>query len=69
MSPKKIPSNVEQVLISTKEASRILSLSRSTIYSRLKDDPSFPRPRRIGKLSRFMRDELVVWATSQPLAN
>lgn len=69
MSPKNIPSNVEQVLISIKEASRILSLSRSTIYSRLKDDPSFPRPRRIGKLSRFMHAELVAWATSQPLAN
>lgn len=69
MSPKNAPNNVEQVLLNIKEASRMLSLSRSSIYNRLKDDPSFPRPRRIGKLTRFMRNELVEWAESQPIAN
>lgn len=69
MSPKNTPNNVEQVLLNIKEASRMLSLSRSSIYNRLKDDPSFPRPRRIGKLTRFMRNELVEWAESQPIAN
>lgn len=69
MSPKNTPNNVEQVLLNIKEASRMLSLSRSSIYNRLKDDPSFPRPRRIGKLARFMRSELVQWAENQPTAN
>lgn len=69
MSPKNTPNNIEQVLLNIKDASRMLSLSRSSIYNRLKDDPSFPRPRRIGKLTRFMRNELVQWAESQPIAN
>lgn len=69
MSPKNAPNNIEQVLLNIKDASRMLSLSRSSIYNRLKDDPSFPRPRRIGKLTRFMRNELVQWAESQPIAN
>jgi len=69
MSPKNTPNNIEQVLLNIKDASRMLSLSRSSIYNRLKDDPSFPRPRRIGKLTRFMRNELVEWAESQPIAN
>jgi len=69
MSPKNTPNNIEQVLLNIKDASRMLSLSRSSIYNRLKDDPSFPRPRRIGKLTRFMRNELVQWAQNQPIAN
>lgn len=69
MSPKNTPNNIEQVLLNIKDASRMLSLSRSSIYNRLKDDPSFPRPRSIGKLTRFMRNELVEWAESQPIAN
>lgn len=69
MSPKNTPNNIEQVLLNIKDASQMLSLSRSSIYNRLKDDPSFPRPRRIGKLTRFMRNELVQWAENQPIAN
>ena len=69
MSPKNTPNNIEQVLLNIKDASRMLTLSRSSIYNRLKDDPSFPRPRRIGKLTRFMRNELVQWAQNQPIAN
>lgn len=69
MSPKNTPNNVEQVMLNIKDASRMLSLSRSSIYNRLKDDPSFPRPRRIGKLTRFMRSELIQWAENQPVAN
>lgn len=59
----------DAIFVSIKQATHLLAMSRSNIYSRIKTDPTFPKLRRVGKLSRFMRDELVVWATSQPLAH
>lgn len=61
--------NNDAIFVSIRQATHLLSMSRSNIYSRIKTDPTFPRLRRIGKLSRFMHAELVAWATSQPLAN
>ncbi len=58
----------DAIFISIKQATHLLSMSRSNIYNRVKSDPKFPRLRRIGKLSRFVRDELVDWALSQPQA-
>lgn len=52
------------------EVADYLSLSTSTIRRKMNQggkyfDSSFPRPRHIGKLVRFLIFEIVAWAESQ----
>lgn len=35
--------------------------SRSSFYRRLKTDPMFPRPLKIGRSTRFVLEEIVGW--------
>lgn len=35
--------------------------SRSSFYRRLKTDPTFPRPLKIGRSTRFVLEEIVGW--------
>lgn len=53
-------------LMTVKDVCRTLGISRSTLYARLDSDPSFPRPLKIGGLTRFREDELEAWLDAQP---
>lgn len=64
-----VPVPSDGIFVSIKDAARILAISRSNIYYQIKYDASFSKLRRVGKLSRFMRDELLAWAHNQPLAH
>ena len=55
-------------LISIKEACRLTSLSRTTIFHRVKDDPSFPKPVSLsddGIRKAFVEHELHAWMASR----
>lgn len=41
--------------------------SRSAFYRRLQTDPSFPKPIKLGKSTRFVLQELVNWIELQML--
>jgi predicted DNA-binding transcriptional regulator AlpA len=43
--------------------------STATIYRLLRDDPTFPRPRQLGRrMTRWVRSEVVDWVASRPAA-
>lgn len=45
-------------LITSCEAGRVLGISVTTLKRRLKSDPGFPKPRRVGRIVRFDRSEI-----------
>lgn len=63
------------VLMSLKDIIKKIALSRSTIYRKLnpKDksyDPTFPRPRKIGKTAnRWVLAEVEAWLERQLFSN
>lgn len=51
------------------QAALYIGISKPTLYRRLKDDPTFPRPRKLGDACCVLsREELDVWVLSQPIA-
>lgn len=63
------PSSPRVELASMSEVQRMLPWrSRTTIYERLRNDPSFPRPRRTGPHSiAWVRSEVEQWIESLPV--
>lgn len=50
------------MLVSIEGAAKMLSLSRSTVYRLMDNDPEFPCPLQISKRRRaLVRDELQEW--------
>lgn len=62
---------VERLLISMAEVQQITGLrSRQSIYNKLRQDPTFPRPRRLGSHSvAFLRTEVEAWVRALPIAH
>lgn len=49
------------------QAAAHLGFSKATLYRKLKDDPTFPRPHRLGEsCSVLNREALDQWVLSQP---
>lgn len=61
---------VDRLLISMAELQQVTGFrSRQSIYNRLRSDPTFPRPRRVGAHSiAFLRAEVERWVASLPIA-
>lgn len=51
-------------LIDLPAVKEITSLSRSTIYAKIKQR-SFPAPAKIGRASRWSRNEVMAWISAQ----
>jgi excisionase family DNA binding protein len=52
--------------ISVASAARRLGLSRASVYRLVKDDPTFPKIRRLGKrAARIKLDDLTAWLDAQ----
>lgn len=62
---------VERLLISMSEVQQVTGLrSRQSIYNKLRQDPTFPRPRRLGAHSiAFVRSEVEAWVSALPIAH
>lgn len=62
-------------IVRLKELTRLIGLSRSTIYDRINPkskrfDPSFPRPIKLGSASvGWSLNEVMVWIATRPQAN
>jgi predicted DNA-binding transcriptional regulator AlpA len=41
--------------------------SRAAFYERMKSDPTFPKPIKLGRSTRFVLEELVSWIESKIL--
>ena len=53
---------MSQQLLRVEQVAELLSVSRVTVYRRLKDDPSFPRARQAGPNSvRWLATEIDDW--------
>lgn len=51
------------------EVARRTGFSKSTIYQRSKDDPSFPKPIKIGaRMTAWRLDEITAWIEARTLA-
>ena len=55
----------ERILLSCDEVSALIGVGRTRIYEMIKAG-EFPRPRRVGTLSRWHRGDLDTWAASLP---
>lgn len=45
----------------------LLGASVATVYRLLRDDPSFPRPRALGRrMTRWVSSEVEAWIVSRP---
>lgn len=60
-----MPLDQAHILTTIDDAARYLRFHRSSIYRFMNEDPSFPRPVRIGKSLRFVADELDAWVISR----
>jgi predicted DNA-binding transcriptional regulator AlpA len=57
-------------LIRMQELMRMIDVrSRQTIYDKLREDPTFPKPRREGVHVAWLRSEVVAWIEALPIAN
>lgn len=61
---------VDRLLISMAELQQVTGFrSRQSVYNRLRSDPTFPRPRRVGTHSiAFLRTEVEAWVRALPVA-
>ena len=61
---------VDRLLISMAELQQVTGFrSRQSVYNRLRSDPTFPRPRRVGAHSiAFLRAEVEAWVSALPIA-
>lgn len=49
-----------------KHAADFLDIGLSSLWRKLKEDPSFPRPRKLSeRVTYFLESELVAWRDSQ----
>lgn len=57
------------LLLSMAELQQLTGIrSRQTVYARLRSDPAFPRPRRVGAQNvAFVRAEVERWVESLPV--
>lgn len=62
---------ITQLLVSMQELQLLTGIrSRQTVYSRLRSDPAFPKPRRIGAQNiAFLRSEVEQWVQDLPVAD
>lgn len=51
-------------LMTLPELSRLLGLSRATVYRQIAADPAFPRPVKIGRATRFRESEAQSYIAS-----
>ena len=59
----------DPALLRLADVCRTLALGRSTVYSLLNSDPSFPSPVRLtARAIRWRRVDVVEWAESRPAA-
>ena len=60
---------MENLLLSPKQVSEALSISRTTIWRLTRRDPEFPTAVRIsGNRVGFLAAEILAWAESRPAA-
>lgn len=53
------------LMVDVKEAAAMLSIGESTVWKKVKEDPSFPQPVRLGpKCTRFKVDDIRKWVKS-----
>jgi excisionase family DNA binding protein len=55
-------------LLTIKQVTEHLNISRMTIYRLLAADPTFPRPIRIGRSVRIRADGLLAWVSAQEVS-
>lgn len=54
-------------LLRKEDVARILGVSRSTIDRWVRDDPSFPQPRKLGQsAARYISDEILAYIADLP---
>ena len=54
----------ENRLLSPEEVAKMLSIGKSTIYDKLKNDPNFPKPEKIGKVNRWKLKDIQKYMNS-----
>lgn len=52
-------------LESVKSVCDRIGMKKSWVYVRMKEDPSFPKPIKIGKTTRFVVSEITDWINLQ----
>lgn len=53
------------LMVDVKEAAAMLSIGESTVWKKVKEDPSFPQPVRLSpKCTRFKVDDIRKWVKS-----
>ncbi len=55
-------------MLTVKEVCELFNIARSTLYARLENDPSFPRPRKFGSAVRWLESEIEEYQNQLPVA-
>lgn len=67
------PSTAIESWVTNAEAQKLLGVSRATLCRYRKEDPSFPKPKFLGRKCLFKKTEIVGWFNSrlrdEPLVN
>jgi predicted DNA-binding transcriptional regulator AlpA len=64
-----LPKLPDPLLDDVQAVATLIGASVATVYRLLRDDPSFPRPRQLGRrMTRWVRVEVEAWITSRPAA-
>lgn len=50
------------------EVSDLSGLSKSGVYDRVKNDPTFPQPIKLGRITVWRRDEIIAWVDERTAA-
>lgn len=59
----------DPLLDDVQDVAALLGASPSTVRRLVRDDPSFPRPRQLGRrMTRWVRGDVEAWITSRPAA-
>jgi predicted DNA-binding transcriptional regulator AlpA len=60
------PPSADAAIMTIDETAGLLRISRGTLNKIRRADTTFPQPRLVGGLPRFLRKEVVAWVEAQP---
>ena len=55
--------NTEE-FISVMEVAKLLGIGKSTVWSKTKEDPNFPKPVKVGRVTRWRKPEVLEYMES-----
>ena len=57
--------DTQEILLTDTEVAELLKIGKSTVWHRIKNDPAFPKPIKIGNTTRWSKKKIIQYIENQ----